>query len=1514
MSRYRVFSPVLWNRCRMYMAVAISLLTVLASAHPAFAQTPQPLNFKNNFFVTGDYVVAGWAGKTASVTPGYATGTISIPDITQYGTTGTNGVVKLPQPGVVTQVPAGADIVAAWLYWTTVEKSQSASAGQTAYIKVSGHPKYQFTGLPLDQSAPVSWSSGGCSGSANGTTTMKVYRADVRAFLPVANGMIQPNTDYTVELADSNTNGNTAPFTLGATLVIVYRVLSPNAPLTAVVIYDGAFAPANGSTSMTQQIQGFYQPGVNSGAPLLAKLTHIVGNGQPKKQESASMNSQTPNLPSLYSANGGGPAFPGIYNGSWDNPTWNVNSFLNTAPNDFQETISVAPGKNNGGCVSWGAVIFSTTVQDTDGDGLLDYWEETPSGGNVPAAVNPGLGSAANPNGYPGYIDVGTGQFVSLRGADPLHKDIFIQLDSMCNGTITTNADYSSTCGPNAVSFAPPPDALTMMTSAFAAQVAPIGPITVHYDQRNAIPEQTCQDSTDASGNKVYCSYPNQPGVVVWKDGFSLLKNQPVNLNADGSPWTETQCEQSPACVRRFQSARKDSYHYMITANALGGTNWNMGATLTSISVDGNGLATFTTTSPPAYDSANNHTGLIPNDKFSGNGRVSVVGAITAPALNGIWFVQSASNTPASYDASGKPIYTFTAQTTVAAQGTYDVNTDPNLGVASGKGGTGSGLSDGGGADSLVTLGLWDTDGQPSTVQAGTVMHELGHTLSLPHGGAYSDGLPNSYALTLEGNCKSNYQSVMNYMFQVDLLTDSSGNPVLDYSEQELKSLIENSLPAGVTATDGSSPLFSITQWYTSSQPIAGTPAKRHCDGTLILPTDPDPPMYRSGGAADPITPGWASSFPDVNFDGTAGSTLRGFYDWGHVDLRQIGATGSLSTFGGGGASAGLGGGGASAGFGGGGASAGFGGGGSSAGFGGVGELTREAATSFVRPPKQQPPQPSDTRLAHSVTLHWTPPIIGQSQIAGYHIYRGDNGATPSPYVPTTDGTQVVTGTSYTDSNVTPCHTYTYFETSVVLDATATNGFLESYGSNSVTYVDPCPPLNATSPANASTQVTVRWTPPQTVSSMTLSGYKVYRATGDTVTNATAATTCTNVPENNTSSPYTPVGSTDVNTLLLTDPGPFTNNTCYSYVVTALYANGSRESYDSNTTSTFIHVTVNPNVTTLPTPGAITFGQMLSASTLTGGVAVDPNNMNVALAGGFTFQNPTFVPPVGSYAATVVFTPTDTFNYNTVTAGPVYVAVNKAATTTTITGTVASPNPPLLGQTITVNFKVTPAGANGTVTVKEDAGATCTGAVTANGTGSCLLTLSVLTSTMKSAVGNRALTATYSGDSNYAQSSTTSAFMQQVVYKFVGFLSPLSGTGTYVGSMNLGKVLPIKWQLPIGTSYITMTNLNPAPNSQFVNVLLQAIYNGPAVGGKCTLSPTGTASLTLFTPTSGVAWPGNSNFRYDSTNNQFNFNWDTSVNVNAGCYTLVLLLDDAVPQPPNAATSSPIWATSVQLK
>lgn len=894
-------------RMKFGATLGFCLFLLLSTAQPAQAQnvqftpqcpSPNPLCLDNNYFVTGDYVVGGVGLRGLGDSSGFATGMISIPDCVQAQAM-TGAVVdckSLPNP-----VPAGAFIVAAFLYWETVEKSASAFAGQNGFF--NGYP---ITGDILgNPNAPTSWSSGGCSGSSSGTTTIRAYRADVRPLLPVdSDGNVLGNGAFQVRLADSGSNGGATPFTLGASLVVIYRVLNPAMPLNSIVIYDGAVAPNNQSArEMSQPMIGFYQPdGTHA-----AKVTHIVGDGQSNKSQQAFFQGNP--LPFLYK-NFPNVAFPGIYNQSWDNATWPVTNFVHggAAGFDTSVTTSVSANGAGSGCVDWGAIIFSTTVQDTDGDGLLDTWEDNQ-----------------------GYTDAITAQnglpnpFVALQGANKLVRDIFVEADYLSN--------LDGLAGAYKHSHLPKQQALDLVGDAFAKQN-----VHIHFDvgpnyagnastttganpdpyiiQKgaggNSISESVtvCNDSPGSP-----CPFPGQ-AAIGWKGGFISVK--------DSVP------------LGNFQFGRKDSYHYMLFGHFLGSpvTYWttfantqdDFNAKLVSITNTGNTATVIIQTPQGLVKPGDCPNPAIPACSGGNSDRITVGGALTQLALNGTYAFtivgspvvdgNNASSTTLTIPTSGFP----------AGTQTFNFTNEPRL-VVTYLGPTGnSGQSDfPGGADSTVTFGGWGADDpancqadpsqalmaqkptycndQLGTVlqQAGTIMHEMGHTLTLAHGGTYYDDANNPSVPSYGTNCKSNFQSIMSYLFQVRGFPEGG----IDYSGQRLQPLQETSLSESVgigTDLDINQPAAHLTGWYANPNALdakVGRFATVHCDGT---PITNGAQMVRVDGSAPPapmidwnndlVVPDAVSS-QDINFDGTVSaldSPFRGFNDWSNVDLLQISA------------------------------------------------------------------------------------------------------------------------------------------------------------------------------------------------------------------------------------------------------------------------------------------------------------------------------------------------------------------------------------------------------------------------------------------------------------------------------------------------------------------------------------------------------------------------------------------------------------------------------------------------
>jgi hypothetical protein len=512
--------------------LAVAFLAVLAP----MGRGADALNYYKNYFVTGDYTVAG-VGLRATGVGGFATGTI-----TMNGVPCTSGVGAIAFEPCSAAGAVASDIVAAYLYWQTEEQSPTPLASHGYF---DGHA---IIGTVLgNPNNPACWSSGGTVGPPG--TFGRVYRADVMPFLPIdpVNSVRLANGAHTVKLVDSGLTGNgNVAYTNGASLVVIYKTVVPGnplfAPLKSVVVYDGAFTLAKGTAAFTQTIGGFYQA-VGSGAT----MAQIVSNGQSSFAENLSVNG------AVISTH----PFTGGAGGRWDNPTFGIS----LAPNAASYSTQVTSG-NNQVCLNFAAVVTSTPVVDTDSDGLLDVWETN--------GIHLNPGAPGTPATFGGCSDFQGEPCVDLpaMGANPKYKDIFLQMDWMHgNGDGTGGKD-----GHGFHLHMPSPNALNAVCATYAGHN-----IALHFDVGNNDQGQPCviPFKTDAYGNQLAqggsdidentlacpnaatatCTYLEPYPVMSFKRGFLSVRDGNPVLHLPG----------------HFAHNRKDSFHYVLFTHALAG-------------------------------------------------------------------------------------------------------------------------------------------------------------------------------------------------------------------------------------------------------------------------------------------------------------------------------------------------------------------------------------------------------------------------------------------------------------------------------------------------------------------------------------------------------------------------------------------------------------------------------------------------------------------------------------------------------------------------------------------------------------------------------------------------------------------------------------------------------------------------------------------------------------------------------------------------------------------------------
>jgi hypothetical protein len=875
-----------------FLAIGVFLLF---AEQPGLGQAPPPdaLKFFKNYFVTGDYVSAG-VNLRGTGSGGFATGEIHF-------------------AGAET-VPANADILAAFLYWEAVVKQDQPTSGyvgaqfrgnllQTGNLEVAATATTTLAyELNPFGTAPC-WSSGGGAGSANGAHKMKAYRADVLRFLPIGNDSTKPgygkrlvnDSDlsahgygpHTVTMPEPG-SGNQVPSTAGASLVVIYKDIRDDLdptiaglqrpPLRSIVIYNGGWTMDQNTDFMSQKIKGFYQ---SSGDPD-AKMTHIVGDGQANFSEQVLFKGPEPAQFGVIA-----PA-PGPFQGAastsvdpaWDN--WTHYFGAGEFPAGAGEvTVRVDHGNFTPfDCLSWGAIILSTAVQDGDEDGIVDTWETSRTDPLLPLDPN-------------GYVDPNGQALPDLyaMGAQPGQKDLFVEFGYASAAAQTTyGIDPNTRVTTAAHNHRPTAAALKAVGDAFARQG-----IWVHFDAGDAYPggtdaepylirdengldlarggewiaETACvpyDHDRNASTPKVPCLFSGYPGTWGWKSGFRFLRDKPLTLTiGSASPIlnpTEQACvaaendtdvPEVTTCVRRFDRNRKDIFRYTLWGHALG----------------------------------------LPRLDGSGHRLIDPPGAQDPDP------VDAAPPALPMCDATHVPPNCVGSYIPRNVSGTAD--------------GGGSG-----GGDLLISLGPFGANegNGGSHAEAATFMHELGHTLRLRHGAVLDGGIAK-----LEPNCKPNYQSVMNYLYQLrGLIVDSgaqAGLPAVDYSGQVLgvagvaNSPLEEGSLNEAAGLSGSTPMSYRARWFTPGGVASNlsSPITRHCDGTARTPDEitQDVRMFTVDGTsttgpidwdADGVIDALPVPQQDINFDGgpnTAVGTstdgpFHGFNDWAYIDLRQVGS------------------------------------------------------------------------------------------------------------------------------------------------------------------------------------------------------------------------------------------------------------------------------------------------------------------------------------------------------------------------------------------------------------------------------------------------------------------------------------------------------------------------------------------------------------------------------------------------------------------------------------------------
>ena len=287
---------------------------------------------------------------------------------------------------------------------------------------------------------------------------------------------------------------------------------------------------------------------------------------------------------------------------------------------------------------------------------------------------------------------------------------------------------------------------------------------------------------------------------------------------------------------------------------------------------------------------------------------------------------------------------------------------------------------------------------------------------------------------------------------------------------------------------------------------------------------------------------------------------------------------------------------------------------------------------------------------------------------------------------------------------------------------------------------------------------------------------------------------------------------------------------------------------DYNSVSGNVNVQVNKTnsiVTTWPTASAITFGQTLASSTLSGGASSVP--------GKFTFSSAVTIPPVGTNPQSVTFTPNNAADYSPVT-GNVSVTVNKATPSVTTWPTASAIT---YGQTLASSTL-----SGGVASVQGKFAFTYPANAPSAGTNPQSVTF-----TPNDNADYSSVTSTASVQVNQASPAIIWPTPASIPYGTLLSSTQLDATstvaGTFLYSPAAGTLLPtgtnqtLKVTLtPLSSNYATVSatvliTVTPGPLAHLstYSINFGSVYQGNSVSQTVTVFNVGTAAMTIGTPT-----------------------------------------------------------------